>query len=229
MKWFLTETFLGLSSDPLPPVWAWIFCCAVIHQLFGSTQSQSPLANCSSVIPQLKLNIDSYFQKNQKNKKKHHFFCLDVSGVQTVRQICWELPLLPFSLVLGQTPSHRSAFSLDASSPQEPFSITHLKGNPAPPEASGTSLWHFASSTGFSLPFIFRLLCWPWCSLGAEAAVCLAGSSTWQSALVQSRGSVNICGMNEWLNEWMHSRMNESNCRCIQFCCSLHILSMCQK
>ena len=37
MKWLLTESFLGLSSDLLPPVSARTFCCDAIHHWFRNT------------------------------------------------------------------------------------------------------------------------------------------------------------------------------------------------
>lgn len=128
--------------------------------------------------------------------------------------ICWELPLLPFSLFFfGSTPSHLSGFSLDVSFPLQEALL-----------AMTQTQWDSRTSPCFqSIPLTFRVIyCIVtiiyFCSkLDLRLLACRRWTivscslRTWQSALVLSWSSVSIHGMNEWSREWMNERKNEAS------------------
>lgn len=84
MKWLLTESFLGLSLDLLPPACARIFCCDTIHHLFRNTWSRHC---CKSFSHHPRGEIETLIVVKNKNKNKNHpfgrillfghFWCLD--------------------------------------------------------------------------------------------------------------------------------------------------------
>lgn len=135
-----------------------IFCSAVIHRLFGNTWSQS----------QLQIILQSFQRRNLTSTVVKKIFLAQSSYLDAVDLLGAPHLLLFLFAWLNSFRSLR--LQTRCVPPAGAFldNDTTWMGILCSHKASGASLWHFTFYTALSLPFTFRLLCWTWCSPGAE-------------------------------------------------------------